>query len=94
MSTFGQDLIEAMKEALAHSRGKDVPGMRVNAFPDPKKVRKHIRLTQAEMAPLMGMSLSGYRKWEQGQRTVSGPALNLLRVMEKNPEAVIDALRL
>ena len=44
------------------------------------------------MAPLMGMSLSGYRKWEQGQRAVSGPALNLLRVLEKNPAAVLEAL--
>ena len=28
-------------------------------------------LTQAEMAALMGMSLSGYRKWEQGRRRVT-----------------------
>ncbi len=93
MTEFGQDLIEAMKEALAHSRGKDVPGMRINYFPSPKEVRKRAQLTQAEMAPLMGMSLSGYRKWEQKQRAVSGPALNLLRVIEKNPGAVIEALR-
>lgn len=93
MTEFGQDLIAAMKEALAHSRSEDVPGMRVHHFPDPKEVRKHANLTQAEMAPLMGMSLSGYRKWEQGQRAVSGPALNLLRVMEKNPGAVIEALQ-
>ncbi len=26
------------------------------------------------MAPLMGMSLSGYRKWEQRTGDVSGPA--------------------
>ena len=55
-------------------------------------MRTHARLTQAEMAPLMGMSLSGYRKWEQGQRRVSGPAATLLRVIEKEPEAVRRAL--
>ena len=55
---------------------------------DPREVRKHALLTQAQMAPLMGMSLSGYRKWEQGQRHVSGPAAMLLRVIEKEPEAV------
>ena len=38
------------------------------------------------------MSVSGYKKWEQGRRTISGPALNLLRVLDKHPEAVIDAL--
>ncbi len=44
------------------------------------------------MAPLMGMSLSGYRKWEQGQRRVSGPAATLLRVIEREPDAVQRAL--
>ena len=32
------------------------------------------KLTQAQTAVLMGMSVSGYRKWEQGTRRVSGPA--------------------
>ena len=36
----------------------------------------------------MGMSLSGYRKWEQGQRRVSGPAAALLRLIQTEPEAV------
>ena len=58
----------------------------------PREVRKRVRLTQAQMAPLMGMSLSGYRKWEQGTRRVSGPALTLLRVIQKEPEAVRRAL--
>ena len=44
------------------------------------------------MAPLVGMSLSGYRKWEQGSRRVSGPAAALLEVIRKEPEAVKRAL--
>ena len=58
----------------------------------PREVRKQARLTQAQMAPLMGMSLSGYRKWEQGTRRISGPAAALLRVIQKEPEAVRRAL--
>ena len=42
--------------------------------------REAINLTQAQMAPLVGMRLSGYRKWEQGARRVSGPAPALLQV--------------
>ena len=45
------------------------------------------------MAPLMGMSLSGYRKWEQGARRVSGPAGILLEVIKNEPQAVIRALQ-
>ena len=58
----------------------------------PREVRKQAKLTQAQMAPLMGMSLSGYRKWEQGARQVSGPAATLLRVIQQEPEAVRRAL--
>ena len=93
MSQFGEDLIKSMKEALAHLRGEGALDMRVTRFCDPREVRARVGLTQTEMAPLMGMSLSEYRKWEQGKRTASGPAVNLLRIIEKHPEAAIDALR-
>ena len=55
-------------------------------------MREQARLTQAQMAPLLGMSLSGYRKWEQGQRRISGPAAALLRLIQKEPDAVKRAL--
>jgi putative transcriptional regulator len=90
MSRFGEDLIQAMGEALAHARGEGPAILHVPV--DPREIRARVKLTQAQMAPLMGMSLSGYRKWEQGQRRVSGPAAALLRVIAKEPEAVRRAL--
>jgi putative transcriptional regulator len=90
MSTFGEDLIEAMGQALAHAKG-DGPAI-LHSPVDPRAIRTQAGLTQAQMAPLMGMSLSGYRKWEQGRRRVSGPAASLLRVIEKEPQAVRRAL--
>ena len=90
MSAFGDDLIQAMTEALAHANGEG-PAV-VHAAIAPREVRKHAKLTQSQMAPLMGMSLSGYRKWEQGQRRISGPAETLLRVIKEEPEAVKRAL--
>ena len=90
MSTFGDDLIQSLHEALAHAKG-DGPAV-VHAPMIPRKVRERAKLTQAQMAPLMGMSLSGYRKWEQGTRRISGPAATLLRVLEREPEAVKRAL--
>ena len=91
MSTFGQELIESLSEALAHARGEGPA--KVHDVLTPREVRKQISLTQAQMAPLMGMSLSGYRKWEQGRRRVSGPAATLLQVIAKEPEAVKRALQ-
>lgn len=92
MSSFGDDLIQAMTEALAHAKGEG-PAI-VHAPMAPREVREHAKLTQAQMAPLMGMSVSGYRKWEQGQRRISGPAATLLRLIEKEPDAVRRALLL
>lgn len=90
MSTLGDDLIRSLGEAMAHAKGES-PAI-VHAPVIPREVRERAHLTQAQMAPLMGMSLSGYRKWEQGTRGISGPAANLLRVIEKEPEAVKRAL--
>jgi putative transcriptional regulator len=90
MTTFGDDLIQAMTEALAHAKGEG-PAL-LHAAITPREVREQAKLTQAQMAPLMGMSLSGYRKWEQGQRRVSGPAATLLRLIQKEPDLVKRAL--
>ena len=53
----------------------------LHVSPIPQQVRKQAKLMQAQMAPLMGMSLSGYWKWDQGKRRVSGPAETLLHVI-------------
>ena len=91
MSTFGQELIESLTEALAHARGEG--SAKVHVVLTPREVRKQINLTQAQMALLMSMSLSDYRKWEQGRRRESGPAATLLQVIAKEPEAVKRALQ-
>ncbi len=90
MSTFGEDLIQSLNEALAHAKGEG-PAI-VHEPVTPREVRKQAKLTQAQMAILMGMSVSGYRKWEQGARRVSGPAATLLRIIEREPNAVRRAL--
>ena len=90
MTQFGDELIQSLNEALAFVNGEGPA--RVHTVVLPKMVRKKINLTQAEMAPLVGMSLSGYRKIEQGNRSVSGPLAVLLRVIDADPSAVRKAL--
>ncbi len=92
MTSFGDDLLQSMNEALAHAKGEGVAIM--HDVPDPKEVRLRAKLTQEQMAPILGMSVSGYRKWEQGQRSVNPTAANFLRVIEKEPDAVRRALGL
>ncbi len=90
IAPFGEDLIQSLNEALAHAKGEG-PAI-VHEPVTPREVRKQAKLTQAQMATLMGMSVSGYRKWEQGARRVSGPAATLLRIIEREPDAVRRAL--
>jgi putative transcriptional regulator len=94
-ANLGDELIEALREARAHARGEptevretrvDVPADRV------REIREKVGLSQARFAPLLGVSVSGLRKWEQGVRRPGGAALTLLRVMDRNPQAVLDAL--
>ena len=90
MSAFTEDLIQSLGEAIAHARGDG--SVILHSPVVPRVVRKQINLTQAQMASLMGMSLSGYRKWEQGTRRVSGVTATFLRVIEREPEAVKRAI--
>ena len=99
MSKFGTELIEAMQDALAHAQAhtKDqvtdrvVHRVDVDTV-DAKAVRIKLKLTQEQMALMLGTSVSGYRKWEQGRRQPSGAARTLLRVMDQEPQAVLRAL--
>jgi putative transcriptional regulator len=94
MSKFGDDLIASMSEALEHARGKRKA--KVHRIPmqpiDVKSIRSQLKLTQDQMSELLGVSLSGYRKWEQGQRQPQGAARTLLKIMAKEPKSVLRAL--
>jgi putative transcriptional regulator len=96
MSKIGKQIIEGLEEALAHAKGKDIPGLVIHHVDstavDARSIRKKLHLTQDQMAAFLGTSASGYRKWEQGDRLPSGAARTLLKVMEKEPEAVLRAL--
>jgi putative transcriptional regulator len=98
MTKFGDDLIAALGQALAHVRGDDSGIGAVHRIEvareavDVKAVRKRVGLTQDAMARVLDVSRSGYRKWEQHARPVPGPVRTLLMVMQREPEAVMRAL--
>ena len=59
---------------------------------DIKAIREKTGLTQAEFATTFGISLGTLRHWERGDREPRGPALVLLHVLARNPQAVLSAL--
>lgn len=87
------DLISSVREAGAICRGEQ-PASRVFHLeaPDIKSIRTAHKLTQAQFAAMIGVSVRTLQEWEQGRRTPEGPAMVLLRVVRDHPEAVIDTV--
>ena len=86
------ELVASVKEGGQILRGEKEAS---RAFPynrlDIKHIRENYNLTQAQFAALLGISVRTLRNWEQGRRIPEGPAMVLLRVADKHPEAVLDA---
>lgn len=59
---------------------------------DVKRLRSNLGMSQKEFASAFGISVSTLRHWERGDRVPHGPALVLLNIVEKEPEAVLNAL--
>lgn len=87
------ELLASVKEGGAILRGEKEPSRIFHLEPpDIKRIRDGYGLTQQQFAALLGISVSTLQNWEQGRRTPEGPAMVLLRVAEKHPEAVLDAV--
>lgn len=89
---FGK-LCESIKQAGEIKRGLRKPSRVFNSrVPDVKVIRERLGLSQARFAALMGVSPRTLQNWEQGRREPEGPAKALLRVVDRQPEAVLQAL--
>jgi putative transcriptional regulator len=60
--------------------------------PDPKAIRERLGLSQSRFASIIGVSVRTLQNWEQGRRQPEGPAKALLRVVDREPKAVLHAL--
>lgn len=94
MANAYSSIKQALEEAIEFSDGK--PGKAViHEFTplDVKAVRAKVGMSQSEFASAFGISVSTLRHWERGDRSPHGPALVLLNVVAKDPQAVFNALR-
>ncbi|MCP5206759.1 MAG: helix-turn-helix domain-containing protein [Hahellaceae bacterium] len=93
MSSAFSSIKQGLEEAVAFSKG-NISKAVVHEFSpmDVKEVRAKIGMSQNEFASAFGISVSTLRHWERGDRTPQGPALVLLNVVSKAPQAVLKAL--
>jgi putative transcriptional regulator len=93
MSKAFNSIKQGLTEAIEYSRGKPDKAIVHEFTPvDVKAIRKKVTMSQAEFASAFGISLATLRHWERGDRKPRGPALVLLNVVAKEPEAVLRAL--
>ena len=59
---------------------------------DVRKIRTRLGLSQEAFAETYGFAVSAVRDWEQGRRKPERSARILLKIVEKEPEAVTRAL--
>lgn len=93
MSSAFESIQKGLMEAIEFAEG-NTKAATVHKFDavDVKEVRHNVDMTQTEFASTFGISLGTLRHWERGDRTPRGPALVLLNVLAKEPQAVIRAL--
>jgi putative transcriptional regulator len=88
-------IMAGLQDALAYAKGDRKRGrihvIKVAAV-DVRKARKKLGMSQDRFAQSFGVSVATVRNWEQGRRRPEGAARVLLRVIEREPEAVRRAL--
>ena len=65
---------------------------RMRPVPNPKWIRRRLGLTQEQFSARFHVPLGTLRDWEQCVREPDTGARILVRVIDKNPEAVIRAV--
>ena len=89
VQAFHQDLLRSVKQMKA---GKAARKSRVK-IPAVVTARNASGLSQVKFAELMGISVRTLQKWEQGEREPSGAAKSLIRIAQRHPEVLVDAMK-
>jgi putative transcriptional regulator len=90
-----KSILAGAGEAVKIHQGKRKPArthkVLVPAEIDVKAVRNKLGMTQKDFAETFGFGLDTIKSWESGRREPERPARILLRIIERNPKAVLEA---
>lgn len=93
MNDAFESIKQGLGEAIEYSKGHAKKAIVHEFGPvEVKQVRAKLGMSQNEFASAFGISVSTLRHWERGDRAPHGPALVLLNVVSKEPNAVLKAL--
>ena len=96
---------ERFREAMANTTEEDIrrhmiedgedPDAPFPPFeppPDAKAIRARLGMSQVAFAALLGIPVATLRNWEQDRVVMDPAARSLLKVLDREPEAVLRAL--
>lgn len=95
MSKAGKSILRGAKEALAFVKGEGKPKkyrVHVPETVNVKTIRLELNMTQMEFSAQFGIPLATLQNWERGGRLPQEPTRAYLTVIQKDPDAVIEAL--
>ena len=93
MSQAGESILKGARQALAYARGaREGFIAHVPEEIDVTAIRTRLGLSQVEFAERFGFKLDALQNWEQGRRHPDPAARAFLRVIDREPEAVLRAL--
>jgi putative transcriptional regulator len=93
MSKAGESILRGAHQALSYAKGaRDGFVAHVPEQVDVAAIRTRLGLSQAEFAARFGFKLDALQNWEQGRRRPDGAVRAFLRVIEREPDAVLRAL--
>lgn len=88
-----QELIESIGHAGEYRRGRRKPSRVFRYTPaNVRKIRLQLGLSQNQFALALHISVDTLQNWEQGRCVPEGPAQVLLRIADRNPKAVLEAI--
>lgn len=85
-------LLESADQALAIAKG-ELQGRMTTRETVVSSVRHKLNLPRSEFAKVLGVSPRTVEGWEQGRRVPGGAVGVLLRIAERNPKVVLEALK-
>jgi len=85
-----EEFKKSVKQMKNIEKGVSKPS-RVYKYPDVKKIRKKLHVSQKELSEQLGISNRTLQNWEQSRRAPTGPARVLLNLLELQPNLLYQA---
>jgi len=88
MSEFGERIISALESAV-----ETPEGIKKHEISEVRRIRNKLKMSVPEFSKTFGLPKRTVEKWDVKDSDLTGAASALLRVIDKNPDAVIEALQ-